>query len=420
MKDNHFAPVNLCACFTAILLLLATNSPAWAQQPLGAASADRHLGEVVNVTDNQITILTESGENKTFDVSQDARVFLDGQNVKLQDLNQGDEVLLRVNKAAPQQAVVLRAFREQQEQTTPLREARRPGPETRRPVLGVIIQETEDQKGVKVLRVRPDGPAAKAGVQPGDILLSLNDQNIDSPGKLNELIREKKPGDKLNVKIMRNGQEQSVEATLISRREALSRITERQRAQRRQAGREDYPEESQEETDQQRAWLGVFIDEAMGQQGVEVLRVFPGGPADRAGLQTGDIVLSIAEKDIASPSDVVNALKALQPGQTAKMVILRNNEEQTLEVKAGDRSRFLRDQRRFREDTPFRGGERFGSDRMGRFGGAMPGWEQDRFDPEQRQRLEQLGQDVLRELRALRKDVQQLQEEISDQAPEQH
>lgn len=417
MKRKHSWPAGFFAGLTAVVTLLMAGPHTWAQQQPGSPAANRQLGEVVSVSGNQITILTETGERKSFDVPNDAKVFLDGQKTQLQDLKKGDEVLLSATKDDPNKASSLRAFRERKEEFTArreAREARRASPEARRPALGVVIQETPDQRGVKVLRVRPDSPAAKAGVHPGDILLSINDQSIDSPSKLSDLISEKKPGEKLSLKLNRDGQEMTVEASLVGRREVFRGME----GQRRAAGREEYFENQQEASDPQHTWLGLFIDETQDQEGVEVLRVFPGGPADKAGLRTGDIVLSIADKDVASPSDVVDALKEVQPGQTAKVVILRDDKKQTLEVKAGDRSRFLRDQRRFREGMPFRGGDRFGPG-ADRFGGPTPWMEQDRFDMEQRERLESLGEEMLQELRALRRDVQELQEQIGDQAPPQ-
>lgn len=425
MRRNRFSSASILIALVAVITLLAAHNTAWAQERPGFAAVTRHIGEVVAVSDQQITILTETGEQKTFDVSKDARVLLDGQRSKLQDLKKGDEVLLHSLRTDPNRASFLRAFREKQEEFTPPRETRRSSPEARRPALGVVIQETPDQKGVNVLRVRPDSPAAQAGVKAGDILLSVNNQNIDSPSKLNDLINETKPGDKLNIKLLRDNQETTLEATMASPRETHDRFMDRQRGQRREAGREEYPEEPMEEENgddpreegERRAWFGLFIDETADEKGVEVLRVFPGGPADRAGLKTGDIILRVADKEVSSPDTAIDILQSTEPGRTIKVDILRDNKPQTLDVKAGDRSRFLREQRRFRDGLPFRDGMRW-RPRVDRFGPQPPWAGQERFDTEQQQRLEQLGQQMLDELRALRQDVKQLQEEMTERAPQ--
>ncbi len=426
MRRDRFSSASILLALVAVITLVAADNTAWAQTRPGFGAATRHIGEVVTVGDQQITILTETGEQKTFDVPKDARVLLDGQKTNLQDLKKGDEVLLHSLRADPKKASFLRAFREKPEEFTPSRETRRSSPELRRPALGVVIQETPDQKGVRVLRVRPDSPAARAGIKAGDILLSVNNQNIDSPNKLNDLINETKPGEKLSIKLMRDNQETTLDATIAPSQETFDRLMERQRGQRREAGREEYSEEPMEEENaedlkeegEQRTWFGLFIDEAADGKGVEVLRVFPAGPADKAGLKTGDIILRVAGKDVSSPDAVIDLLQNTEPGQTVKVEILRNNQKQTIEIKAGDRSRFLRELRRFREGMPFREGMRWrpGFDR---FGPEPPWVEQERrFDTEQQQRLEQLGQQMLDELRALRQDVKQLQEEMTERTPQ--
>jgi C-terminal processing protease CtpA/Prc len=416
MRTKSSWPAGLLAGLLAVAMLVATSHEAWAQPRAGLANVSRHVGEVVNISGDQITVRTESGQDKTFDVSKDARIFLDGQKTDLNNLKTGDEVLIATSKDAPEKAFTLRAFREGQEEP-PLspretREARR----TSRAALGVVVQETPDQKGVKVLRVRPDSPAAKAGIQSGDIILAVKDQNVDSPSKLSELLSDEKPGNTLRITFLQDGQQKSAEATLTSRSETLSRMDEL-RGQRREAGREPLSEE-ETQAEAVRPWLGLFIDESPDQEGVEVMRVFPGGPADKAGLESGDVVQSINGKKVSSPDDVISAIENLKPGEKATFEILRDDEKETIEVTASDRRQFLRDQRRFREGAPFREGTRRApeADQFGEM--PWPMMEQQRRAAQRAQRMEDLGQQVLKELRDLRKDVQQLQKEVGPEKPE--
>lgn len=188
------------------------------------------------------------------------------------------------------------------------------------------------------------------------------------------------------------------------------------RGQRREAGREPLSEE-ETQAEEARPWMGLFIDESPDQEGVEVMRVFPGGPADKAGLESGDVVQSINGKKVSSPDDVISAIENLKPGQKATFEILRDDEKETFEVTASDRRQFLRDQRRFRE-APFREGTRRApeADQFGEM--PWPMMEQQRRAAQRAQRMEDLGQQVLKELRDLRKDVQQLQKEVGPGKPE--
>lgn len=72
-----------------------------------------------------------------------------------------------------------------------------------RPSLGVYLQETPD--GLMVLRVAPDGPAAEAGVQAGDVILRLNGERIEAARELLSALREMREGDRPRLEIFREG-----------------------------------------------------------------------------------------------------------------------------------------------------------------------------------------------------------------------
>lgn len=69
-------------------------------------------------------------------------------------------------------------------------------------------------KGIYVVQVKNNSPAAKAGLKEKDILLSIDGRILEKMCDLRCYIYEKKPGDKVSLQIMRNGQEKSVEVTL--------------------------------------------------------------------------------------------------------------------------------------------------------------------------------------------------------------
>ncbi|HUP28491.1 MAG TPA: PDZ domain-containing protein, partial [Chloroflexia bacterium] len=71
--------------------------------------------------------------------------------------------------------------------------------------------------GVVVRQVTPDGPASKAGLQQGDVILSINDQKIDRYTPLNVLLSRLHPGDKVNLDVVRDTRPLKVEVTLGKR-----------------------------------------------------------------------------------------------------------------------------------------------------------------------------------------------------------
>jgi len=75
--------------------------------------------------------------------------------------------------------------------------------------LGVQLQDVED--GVKVVMVQPDSAAAKAGVKPGDLLASIDDQPVRSSQDVQYAVLGKKPGDYGHLVLVRGGRELAVE-----------------------------------------------------------------------------------------------------------------------------------------------------------------------------------------------------------------
>ena len=63
----------------------------------------------------------------------------------------------------------------------------------------------------------------------------------------------------------------------------------------------------------------------------------PGSPAEKAGVKEGDVLLKIDGKDVANLQGFSGLLRALAPGQTVKVVLLRGGQEQTLDVTVAER-----------------------------------------------------------------------------------
>lgn len=80
-----------------------------------------------------------------------------------------------------------------------------------KPRFGFQVQDTEDGKGVTVLEVNEDEPAAKAGIEEDDIITSLNGKDITSVDDFKEKMKEVKKGDTVKVEISRDGKKQTLQ-----------------------------------------------------------------------------------------------------------------------------------------------------------------------------------------------------------------
>ncbi|HCC66652.1 MAG TPA: serine protease [Moraxella sp.] len=104
----------------------------------------------------------------------------------------------------------------------------------RRGWLGIELQSSmkdptklsDDTQGVEVMNVMPDGPAAKAGLQRGDIITAMDNKPVNDANTLIQMVARKAPNSVVNLQVMRNKAQSSVNVTLGERQpqEALTEL----------------------------------------------------------------------------------------------------------------------------------------------------------------------------------------------------
>ena len=104
----------------------------------------------------------------------------------------------------------------------------------RRGWLGIELQSSmkdptklgDDTQGVEVMNVMPDGPAAKAGLQKGDIITAMDNKPVNDANTLIQMVARKAPNSVVNLQVMRNKAQSSVNVTLGERQpqEALTEL----------------------------------------------------------------------------------------------------------------------------------------------------------------------------------------------------
>ena len=191
--------------------------------------------------------------------------------------------------------------------------------------LGVQIQGVDEDlashlgldkpHGALVGEVQPDSPAAAAGVEQGDVVLSFNGKQIDQVRQLSRTVAEVAPGSEAKIVVWRDGKEKTLEAK-IAAMPAQDEVASAEEAAPA-AGQPRLGLALAPISPEQRDELGLKA----GEKGVLVTDVVAGGPAEAKGLRAGDVILSIDRKPVAQPADVVTAIrKAHETG--AKSVLL--------------------------------------------------------------------------------------------------
>ena len=193
--------------------------------------------------------------------------------------------------------------------------------------LGVTIQSMTPElaksfnlspdKGALVAEVVNNGPAAKAGVRPGDVILEYNGKQIHSSNDLSLAVAETKVGDSASLKLLRDGKEMSLEVMVGERPADVA---------------ESFPASSAQEHGK----LGVTVEnitpEAARQMhlssttGALVTEVRPGSPAEEAGLQAGDVIRGINQMTVNNASELVAATRNLKSGDTVRLRLVRNGQ----------------------------------------------------------------------------------------------
>ena len=177
--------------------------------------------------------------------------------------------------------------------------------EVKRAILGVriqdITQELADEKGLKSLdgvyipSVSEEGAADKAGIKEGDVILSIEGHAVNKSSELQEEISRYHPGDKVEVKLLRDGKEKLVKATLLSKDGSNEISTEVRREQREVLGA-TIENISREE----RLKLGI-------KNGVKIASI-GNGELKRKGIPSGFVITKVDKVPMYTTQDVEKAL----------------------------------------------------------------------------------------------------------------
>ncbi|HQZ40556.1 MAG TPA: Do family serine endopeptidase [Vicinamibacterales bacterium] len=190
----------------------------------------------------------------------------------------------------------------------------------------------KERRGALVAVVSPDGPAQKAGLEPGDVIVEFNGKGVRNRDDLVSFVVGTKPGTTVPVKVLRDKKERVMNLTI----DELNLESETARTAR--GGPREEPEE-QASTGFGLTMGPLTADIARRLQmpadasGVLITGVEQGSPAFRAGLLRGDVILQVNRQTVTAPAEAGRLLSQVPDGSTAFFLILRNGQETFVTVR---------------------------------------------------------------------------------------
>lgn len=240
--------------------------------------------------------------------------------------------------------------------------------------LGVMLQDVTpsmakalqmgDQTGVMISEVIDDSPAAKGGLEDGDVILEFNGKTISDNGDLTKAVRGTSPGDQVDLVVLRGGKNKNLTVEVgKSESKNVWVIAEGDKGHAPHVKHFEGENVMVFEGDDDdfvwttgknmpfgmnldRGYMGVHLDnlnEQMGEyfgveggKGALVTEVIEDSPAAAAGLKAGDVIVKIGESDIDSPEALHEAMAETEAEQQMAVSVIRKGQSKSLSVTLGE------------------------------------------------------------------------------------
>ncbi len=226
--------------------------------------------------------------------------------------------------------------------------------------LGINIEnlslEDKDEFGVKfgvlVTGVSKDEAAFKAGIKKYDVIQYLGGERMRRSVDLIEKVRSHKAGEKLNVKLVREGEKKELTVTLGEAKFLFDRFKfapDKKEPFYKKYFKKDFKKDFFHE--EGGAYLGVQLQELKNEdfagyfgvkpgKGVLVMEVKEDGPAAKAGFKAGDVIVKMADEAVSSSKEVIEFLSEKKKGDKIEVQVVRHKKKKTLKPTLAEGSHF--------------------------------------------------------------------------------
>jgi serine protease Do len=192
------------------------------------------------------------------------------------------------------------------------------------PALAKSFKLPEQRKGVLISDVNENGPSYEAGIKRGDVVIAFNGKDVQSVSQLRNLVARTMVGKDAQVKILRDGREQTLNVKVAER------PSDEMLAKKEPAPKE--PTDTIKPPDNVLAALRIqALDPAMMSQmnipakttGVVITSVEAGSSAEAAGLQRGDVIQEVNHEVVKSLDDYQKAANKIKKDELAVLLLSR-------------------------------------------------------------------------------------------------
>lgn len=226
-------------------------------------------------------------------------------------------------------------------------------PIAERAYLGVFVEGAADAGGLQLAEIVEGSPAAKAGLQAGDVIVALGDTTIGSEEELRAAIAALGVGSKVKITFVRDGEKRRTSARLAAAPEEM----ESEESDEVEEGDAEVVELVDVSDGEMAAtidleglnglvavapsadsgWMGVQL-QPTDEGKASVLEVIDGSPAQAAGLEAGDVIERVDADEVESVEGLVELVKSRKAGDVVKLRVRRGDKVLKPKVTLGQRA----------------------------------------------------------------------------------